>query len=126
MRETRLAMLAIVSLCTLLYSSFEGHAARAVLMGCPAVVAVLATMWREREARPGRILLTIIAGIAFGQVLSVLLGPRVVDLPTFDSLSYFFLTFGVPVVALLCVVTIFAEPLADTEDADDVHDAERG
>ncbi len=134
MREIRLLSLAVLSLGTLFSSRLDGFAAHAVLIGCPAAVAILATVWREHEERAGRILLTVIGGIAFGQVLSVLLGPRVADLPTFDSLSYFFLAFGVPVTALLCVAAVFAEPLeADSdldhddheEDAADASDVDR-
>lgn len=116
-RTVVLLMIAGVSLCTLFYARVDdGILARAILLGCPAGVALLAAMQRPHEAPVGRVLLTAIAGIGVGQLLAVLLGPRVANVATFDSLSYFFLAFGIPVIVVLCLIALVSTPFAEDDE----------
>ncbi len=112
-----LLLIAATSTGTLFASRVDhGVLSWVILLGCPVVVALLAGWQRQYEAPVGRILLTTISGIAMGQVLSVVLGPRVVDVQTFDSLSYFFLTFGIPVIVALCLIALVSTPFPEDED----------
>lgn len=123
-RTLALVVIALVSVGTLLATRIDSTVLmHVVLFGCPAAVGLLAAARRPSEGPAGRLVLGVIAGIAFGQLLSLVLGPRVVDVPTFDALSFFFLTFGVPVIVVLCLAAIVLGP--DDEHTDE-HDDEGG
>ncbi|GAA2080636.1 hypothetical protein GCM10009821_21350 [Aeromicrobium halocynthiae] len=121
-RSLALVVIALISVGTLLSTRIDSSVLmHVVLFGCPLAVGLLAAARRPSEGPSGRLVLGVVAGIAFGQLLSLVLGPRVVDVPTFDALSFFFLTFGVPVIVVLCLAAIVLGPV---EEHDDEHDDE--
>lgn len=118
-RALALVVIALVSVGTLLATRIDSSVLmHVVLFGCPAAVGLLAASRRPSEGPTGRLILGVIAGIAFGQLLSLVLGPRVVDVPTFDALSFFFLTFGVPVIVVLCLAALVLGADGEVEDED--------
>lgn len=130
-RTLALVVIALVSIGTLLATGIDSSVLmHVVLFGCPVAVGLLAAARRPDEGPTGRLILGAVAGIAFGQLLSLLLGPRVADVPTFDALSYFFLTFGVPVIVVLCLAAIVLgpddEPGDGPDDGADVEDEPNG
>ena len=117
-RSLGLVVIAVVSAVTLVATRIDSTIfMHVVLFGCPAAVGLLAAARRSSEGPTGRLLMGVVAGIAFGQLLSLLLGPRVIDVPTFEALSFFFLTFGVPVVVVLCLAALVLG--ADEGDVED-------